>query len=74
MKLYVNNVTTMDYKVTDGFWIFFVDLAEHIRPINFKLFLLPQFLSDFSEAWDEWCEGKGLQSYRADFKYVHKLG
>jgi len=30
-------------------------------------------VSDFDETWCEWCEGNGLQSYRSDFEYLHKL-
>jgi len=28
-----------------------------------------QFSSDFGQTWYEWYDGKGLQSYTADFEY-----
>ena len=44
-----------------------------IRELLFILFLLSRVKSDFNEIWYEWYEGKGLQSCRVDFEYLHKL-
>jgi len=44
-----------------------------IRELLFILFLLSEVESDFNEIWYEWYEGKGLQSCRVDFEYLHKL-
>ena len=52
--------------------------SRHASPVDIcqlllKLFLFCQVTLDFDEAWYEWYEDKVLQSYRADFEYLHKL-
>jgi len=44
-----------------------------VRQRLLKLLILCRVLSDFDETWYEWYAGKRLQSYRADFEYLHKL-
>ena len=45
--------------------------VSHQLLLNF--FFLCQLRSDFDETRYERYEGKELQSYRADFQYLHKL-
>jgi len=40
-----------------------------VRQRLLTLFLLCHVESDFDETCYVWCDGKGLQSYRADFEY-----
>lgn len=44
-----------------------------VRQRLLKLFTLCQVKSDLVETWFEWYDNKGLQSYGADFEYLHQL-
>jgi len=49
-------------------WLGELSSSVVIHKLLLRLCLLCQVKCDVDETWYEWCIGKGLQSYRADFE------